>query len=172
MADMLVKLYNLQVNWPNISRLEQQDIWLRKPLGSETRLLATWVEQQFSQGWASEVAVALHQRTCLIAVQASQVLGFACYDAAALGLFGPMGIVEAHRGQGLGQALLQLTLFEMKQKGYAYAIIGWVGPAEFYERTVGATLIPDSSPGLWQTRLALTPSPSPELGRGEQDSSC
>ena len=29
----------------------------------------------------------------------------------------------------------------MRDAGYAYAIIGGVGPAEYYARTVGATLI-------------------------------
>jgi Acetyltransferase (GNAT) family len=159
MPDMLVKLYHLQVDWAAVTHLEQQGISLRKPLGSESHLLTTWVKQQFSEGWASEVAISLYQRTCLIAVQASQILGFACYDAAALGFFGPMGIAEDRREQGLGRALLQLTLFDMKQKGYGYAIIGWVGPTEFYERTVGATLIPDSSPGIWQTRLTSPPTP-------------
>jgi hypothetical protein len=33
--------------------------------------------------------------------------------------------------------------------GYAYAIIGDVGPSEFYERTVGATQIPNSEPGIY-----------------------
>ena len=33
--------------------------------------------------------------------------------------------------------------------GYAYGIIGGVGPVEFYERTVGASLIPESAPGIY-----------------------
>jgi predicted N-acetyltransferase YhbS len=159
MPDMLVKLYDLQVDWLAITALKQQGIDIRKPLGSETHLISQWVEQHFSQGWASEVTVAIHQRpaACFIAVQAAQLLGFACYDAAALGFFGPMGVAESQRGQGLGRALLQLTLLDMKYKGYGYAIIGWVGSTDFYEHTVGATIIPDSSPGIWKTRLEPEP---------------
>jgi predicted N-acetyltransferase YhbS len=155
MSDMLVKLYDLQVDWPALTHLESLGICLRKPLGSEIDLISAWVTEQFSQGWANEVTLAASQRpsTCFVAVQGGELLGFACYDAAALGLFGPMGIPETYRGKGLGRALLQLTLYDMKQKGYAYAIVGWVGPAEFYERSVGAILIPDSSPGIWRTRL-------------------
>ena len=37
----------------------------------------------------------------------------------------------------------------MRTLGYGYAIIGDVGPSAFYERTVGATLIPDSEPGVY-----------------------
>jgi hypothetical protein len=33
--------------------------------------------------------------------------------------------------------------------GYAYAVIGDVGPSAFYERTVGATAIPNSEPGIY-----------------------
>ena len=38
--------------------------------------------------------------------------------------------------------------------GYAYGIIGGVGPAEFYAKTVGATLIPDSTPGIYTDMLS------------------
>ena len=34
----------------------------------------------------------------------------------------------------------------MKLKGYGYAIIVWIGPAEFYSKTVGAMVIEDSDP--------------------------
>ena len=35
----------------------------------------------------------------------------------------------------------------MREKGYAYAVIGWVGEAAgFYERTVGAFYIPGGKP--------------------------
>ncbi len=155
MTDMLVKLYDLQVDWPLVERLQQAGIILRKPLGSETDLITDWVKTQFSLGWASETAKAIANQpaSCLIAVQAKQLLGFACYDAAALGMFGPMGIAPAHQGKSLGKALLQISLFDMKSKGYAYAIVGWVGPAEFYAKAAGAVAIPDSSPGLWQTVL-------------------
>jgi hypothetical protein len=37
----------------------------------------------------------------------------------------------------------------MKLKGYGYAIIGGVGPAEFYRKSAGAADIPNSTPGLW-----------------------
>lgn len=36
---------------------------------------------------------------------------------------------------------------------YGYAIIGWVGPAEFYAKAVGAVEIPDSTPGVYRGML-------------------
>jgi GNAT superfamily N-acetyltransferase len=61
-------------------------------------------------------------------------------------MFGPTGVHPAYRGRGIGAAVLVATLRAMADEGYMYAVIGWVGPAEFYARTVGATLIPDSEP--------------------------
>ncbi|MQK95198.1 N-acetyltransferase, partial [Escherichia coli] len=117
---------------------------------------------RFSAGWRSEVAVALRQRPPrgLIAVQEGDLLGFACYDAAALGLFGPMAVAEPHRGRGIGRLLLQLTLDQMRTAGYAYAVIGWVSSEAFYAKNVGAIPIPNSRPGLWQTALKISPSSS------------
>jgi len=38
---------------------------------------------------------------------------------------------------------------DMRVKGYGYAIIGGAGSTEFYQRAVGATVIPDSVPGIY-----------------------
>lgn len=38
-------------------------------------------------------------------------------------------------------------------ESYAYAIIGWAGPVESYQRTVGAVLIADSEPGPFRGEL-------------------
>jgi predicted N-acetyltransferase YhbS len=77
------------------------------------------------------------------------VTGFACYDAAALGVFGPTGVAGERRGRGLGKALLLACLHDMAARGYAYAVIGGSGPDAFYERTVGAVKIPGSEPGFY-----------------------
>ena len=37
----------------------------------------------------------------------------------------------------------------MREMGYAYAIIGGVGPAEFYAKVCGATVIEGSDPGVY-----------------------
>jgi len=53
------------------------------------------------------------------------------------------------RGSGAGAALLFRCLEGMRELGYAYAIIGGVGPAEFYQRVCGATVIEGSDPGIY-----------------------
>jgi predicted N-acetyltransferase YhbS len=155
MVDMLVKLYDLDDDWTFMAEQARLGITIRKPMGSEIQLVVDWVREHFGAAWASEMQVALFNqpRTAFVAIQDAQPIGFACYDAAALGFFGPIGILEACRGQGTGRGLLLACLLDMKLKGYGYAVIGGVGPVEFYRQAVGATEIPGSTPGLWKTWL-------------------
>ena len=89
--------------------------------------------------------------SCYAAVDADkQVLGFACYDATAKDFFGPTGVMESQRGKGIGAALLIACMQAMAAEGYAYAVIGGAGPVAFYEKVVGATVIPDSVPGPYR----------------------
>lgn len=155
MTDMLVKLYNLKDDWGFLAEQEKLGITIRKPIGPEKRLLVDWVGKQFAAAWSSEIDKALSNRpvSCFIAIQDVKPIGFACYDATALGFFGPTGVLQACRGKGTGKALLLACLLDMKLAGYGYAIIGSVGPAEFYQRVVGAIEIPESTPGIWKDFL-------------------
>ncbi|MGO7726351.1 GNAT family N-acetyltransferase, partial [Rhizobium ruizarguesonis] len=45
------------------------------------------------------------------------------------------------------------SLNDLKAMGYAYAIIGAVGPSAFYEKAVGAVPIPNSAPGIYAGML-------------------
>jgi GNAT superfamily N-acetyltransferase len=155
MTDMLVKLYNLPDSPPVFPNLEAQRIKLRKPLASEKSLVVNWVQEHFGQAWADEMDVSFSRSpvSTVIAQQDRILMGFACYDTSALGYFGPIGVLESFQGRGIGKALLLACLLEMRTKGYGYAIIGWIGPQEFYEKSVGATIIPDSTPGIWRGYL-------------------
>ena len=155
MPDMLVKLYDLTDDWSFLQTQEAKGISIRKPIGPEKHLAIDWIKAHFSGAWASEFDQAMGNRpiTCFIAIQNKEMIGFACYDATALGFFGPTGVGEESRGQGTGKALLKACLLDMKLKGYGYAIIGAVGPADFYSKTVGAVVIPDSEPSIWKNWL-------------------
>ena len=50
-------------------------------------------------------------------------------------------------------ALLFATLRGMREAGYAYAIIGGVGPVSFYQKRLDAILIPGSDPGIYRGML-------------------
>ncbi len=61
-------------------------------------------------------------------------------------------IVERRPGtfkSRIGAALLFRCLEAMWEMGYAYAIIGGVGPAEFYEKVCSAFLISGSEQGSY-----------------------
>jgi GNAT superfamily N-acetyltransferase len=155
MTDMLVKLYELQNDWTFLQEQESIGITIRKPIGPEKHLIIEWVRQHFNPLWASEVDLAMSNqpKTCFVAIRDGQLIGFSCYDATALGFFGPTGVDQSFRGKGTGKALLLAALLDMKLKGYGYAVIGAIGPADFYRKMVGAVEIPDSTPGVWKDLL-------------------
>lgn len=80
-------------------------------------------------------------------------MGFACYDATMKGFFGPTGVDERERGQGVGKMLFLHTLHLMRTDGYGYAAIGGAGPTGFYEKAAGAIPIPGSEPGVYKGML-------------------
>jgi len=155
MTDMLVKLYNLPDRLPEFPTLEEQRIILRKPMASEKSLVVDWVRDHFGGICADEMDVSFSRIpvSTFVAQQNRTLVGFACYDSSALAYFGPTGVLESFQGRGIGKALLLAALLEMRGKGYGYAIIGWIGPQAFYEKAVGATVIPDSTPGIWKDYL-------------------
>jgi len=154
MLDMLVKLYELKDDLSFLAEQESVGITIRKPIGPEKHLVIDWVREKFSDAWASESDIALSNtpRTFFVAIKDTKVIGFACYDATALGFFGPIGVEESCRGKGTGKALLLACMLDMKLKGYGYAIIP-TGKFEFYRNAVGAIKIPDASPGIFKTFL-------------------
>ena len=151
--DMLVKLYDLPLSFDVVGEMAKKGIVIRKPIGPERPHIMNWITEEagFSAGWASEfeVTVGGYPFTSFIATEDNDLIGFACYDATALGFFGPMGVREDRRRMGIGRALLLACLQDMKLKGYGYAVIGWAGPTEFYEKVCGAIPIPDSHPGIY-----------------------
>ena len=147
-------LVNLSVLAPDPAldqRVAKAGVTIRRALAPEYDLITDWVRRKFSAGWAGETAVSMMRQppTCFLATREQKLVGFACHESIARGFFGPTGVDEAVRGQGIGHALLLASLLDLKTMGYAYAIIGDVGPSEFYERTVGATQIPNSEPGIY-----------------------
>ena len=153
--DMLVKLYELPDSQASYQRLQQAGITLRRALAPEKHIVTSWVRQNFSDAWASEVDVAFSRQpiSCFIAIQQRNIVGFACHDATCPNFFGPTGVEPNARQNGIGAALLFACLEAMKQQGFGYAIIGGVGPAAFYSKTVGAIPIEGSEPGVYRGLL-------------------
>lgn len=150
LSDMLVPLYSLPEE-PSVS----QEITIRRALAPEKTVVLNWVKSHFSQGWADECDVAFSRApvSCYLAVSGEELLGFACYDATLKNFFGPTGVKEDARGQGIGKALLLRSFHAMRESGYGYGIIGGAGPVDFYEKALGAIAIPNSKPGIYKGML-------------------
>ena len=81
-------------------------------------------------------------------------MGFACYDVTCRGYFGQTGVLESERGKGIGTHLLIRSLCGLRELGYAYAIIGGAGPADYYVKALGAIPIPGSAPEIYPKSLS------------------
>ena len=155
MPDMLVNLLRLPPVEPALEGLRGAGLLVRRARPWELWPVREFVAEHFGRAWAGEVSVGLMRQpvTVFVALREGRLVGFAAYECTRKNFFGPTGVVEEERGRGLGRALLLAALGGLRELGYAYAIIGGVGPAAFYERAVGARLIPDSSPGVYADPL-------------------
>lgn len=157
MTDMLIRLYALPDGAPARAAAAGQGINIRPCNPFERHIVADWIGKTFSTRWVDEFKVAMgHQPVgCIIATHERRVVGFACYDATARGFIGPMGVDPQLRQGGVGKALLLTALEQMRALGYAYAVVGGVGPREFYEKCAGATVIEGSDPGIYADILPV-----------------
>jgi predicted N-acetyltransferase YhbS len=154
MYDMLVKLYDLPGLDAALDAMSRQGIAIRRAIGPEKSAVTAWVRANFPASAAEvEIACGRLPMACFVALRGSQMVGFACHDATARNYFGPEAVLAAERGHGVGRALLLAVLHAQRAQGYAYAIIGGVGPAAFYSRCVGAVPIADSDPGIYAGML-------------------
>jgi predicted N-acetyltransferase YhbS len=155
MADMLVQLLKLPPVEPLITQLRADGIAIRRANSWETSRVTEFIRTNFGPGWADEVLPSLMSQpvSLFVAVAEGKLIGFAAYEATHKNFFGPTGVRAEERGRGIGLALLLSCLWGMRHMGYAYAIIGSAGPKSYYEKAVGATLIPDSEPGIYADGL-------------------
>ncbi len=123
-------------------RLTDAGIEVRRGRPEDEHALRTWCDEEFGGTWGQEAAMALRKSppTLHVAVRDGAYLGFAGHGMQRADMFGPMGTAEAARGHGIGAVLLRRCLADQRDAGITVAEIGWVGPARFYSKTVGARL--------------------------------
>ncbi len=157
MPDLLVRLYDLPDVASLVKRLAGRSIVIRRAMSYEKYAVVEWVKKMFSQGWAGECDVAFsnHPVSCFVATEAGKIVGFACHDCTCRNFFGPTGVDPKKRGSGIGKTLLLSCLHAMAAQGYAYAVIGGAGPAEFFVHTAGAMPIDGSTPSIYRDRLII-----------------
>lgn len=154
MPDMLVKLYDLPED-AALAVPRDESVQIRRAMAPDKLRVVEWVKEHSGISAAGECDVCFAHTpiSCFIATRGRQILGYACYDATAPDFFGPTRVLDEEQGGGLGRALLLRCLAAMRAEGYAYAIIGGVGPQEFYAKCAGAVLIPDSKPSIYRDFL-------------------
>jgi GNAT superfamily N-acetyltransferase len=155
MPDMLVNLLTLPPVEPLIDGLRAAGIVVRRAQPFELTPVRQFIEKNFALTWADEASVGFANKpvSVFIAHRKEQILGFAAAECTRRAFFGPTGVLEAERGRGIGKALLIAGLHALREMGYVYGIIGGVGPSDYYTKAVGATLIPNSTPGIYVDRL-------------------
>jgi GNAT superfamily N-acetyltransferase len=155
MPDLLVNLLKLPMLQPVVDSVSASDITIRRAQPFELTPVRQFIEQNFSVAWADEVSVGFANKpvTVYIATRDGRVIGFAGYECTRKAFFGPTGVAESERGHGVGKALLIAALWGLREMGYVYGIIGHAGPIEFYQEAVGAVVIPDSDPGIYEDLL-------------------
>jgi predicted N-acetyltransferase YhbS len=151
MPGMLARLYNLPDAALYIERATAAGFTIRRADAWDLSRVREFVAANFGERWSAEAELAFAHTpiTAYLAVKDNQIVGFAVYEVVRRGFFGPTGVLEHRRGLGLGAALLFRCLESMHEMGYGYAIIGGVGPAEFYEKVCGAFVIPGSEIGVY-----------------------
>jgi GNAT superfamily N-acetyltransferase len=96
--------------------------------------------REFAGAWPFELERALgHEPPGVhVAQKDGAYCAFAAHDGnnRGLGWFGPTGTWLAHRGKGLGEALLVACLLDVAQE-HARCEVAWIGPRPFYERVAG-----------------------------------
>ena len=145
MADLLVNLLKVP------ALVESQEFIVRRAQPFEISPVREFVATNFSTSWADEISVGFARQpiTVYVATIERELVGFSAYECTRRGFFGPTGVVEAAQHKGIGKALLLASLWGLREMGYVYGIIGAAGPVEFYQKTIGAIVIPDSEPGIY-----------------------
>jgi GNAT superfamily N-acetyltransferase len=135
--------------------MEASGVIIRRAQPFEITPVRSFIEKNFSVAWADEVSVGFASKpvSVYIATVDQAIAGFAGYECTRKAFFGPTGVTANLQGRGIGKALLLASLWGMRELGYVYGIIGRAGPVEFYEKAVGAIVIPDSDPGIYTDLL-------------------
>jgi len=151
MPDMLVRLYSLPDARPRIERASEAGFSVRRVEPWDRDRMRRFATECFGELWAVEADRAFNHTpiTGFVATRGPDIVGFGVYECTRRGFFGRTSVRESLRSRGLGTALLLCCLDAMRELGYAYAVIGGVGPMEFYEKVCGAFVIPGSEVGIY-----------------------
>jgi N-acetylglutamate synthase-like GNAT family acetyltransferase len=155
MPDLLVNLLKLPPLESHLDELESSGILIRRAQPYELSAVHQFIQQNFSAAWADEASVGFANKpvSVHIATHNRSIIGFAAHECTRRGFFGPTAVVPEMQSKGVGRALLLASLWGLRELGYVYGVIGGVGPVEFYQKAVNASVIPDSDAGIYTDLL-------------------
>lgn len=155
MHDMIVPLLLTPDSRERTQRLAERGITVRRSQTMEMVQVCRFVATHWP-GWSEGVRTAFAGSPVrvFVATQGGELAGFAAYDIDYRGFFGPTGVSPDKQGAGIGAALLLRCLEAMREAGYLYAVIGAVGPADFYARVARAISLPADWPNYTDAELA------------------
>ena len=117
----------------------QRGYEIRRARADEAALAAA-VATEFGGAWPFELerALGFEPAGVHVALRDGAYCAFAAHDGnnRGLGWFGPTGTWPAHRGQGLGEALLVACLVDVAV-AHARCEVAWIGPRPFYDKVAG-----------------------------------
>jgi GNAT superfamily N-acetyltransferase len=122
------------------ARATQAGYVVRRGTRADSEQLSASISIGFGGAWPYEIerALCVDPPGVHVAWKDGRPAAFAAHDGnnQGLGWFGPAGTWPEHRGKGLGEALLIACLVDIAA-AHDIAEIAWVGPREFYEKSVG-----------------------------------
>lgn len=122
-----------------VAKAAERGYTVRRARGDEHTLLVA-VATEFGGAWPHELARALEGSPAgvHVALKDGAYCAVAAHDGnnRGLGWFGPTGTWPAHRGQGLGEALLVACLVDVAAQ-HSHCEVAWIGPRPFYEKVAG-----------------------------------
>jgi ribosomal protein S18 acetylase RimI-like enzyme len=123
-------------------RLISADVQISRLARHDAEAFQFYLQSQWHWEWQIEPMRSLRRDpvSCFVATIHGEFVGFAAYNLAGPGSFGPMGVRPDLRRLGIGGVLLKRCLADMRARGYSAADIQWVGPIPFYASQVGAQI--------------------------------
>ena len=114
--------------------------------------------------WADEISVGFARQpvSVYIATIDREIAGFSAYECTRRGFFGPTRVVEAAQHRNIGKALLLAALWSLREMGACLRNHRRHAVHRFYQKTVGAIVIPDSDPGIYVDLLKMNKAPGPK----------
>jgi len=113
---------------------------VRRARADEREPLCAAIATEFGGAWPFEIERALGYEPAgvHVALHDGSYCGFAAHNGnnRGLGWFGPTGTWPAHRGKGLGEALLMACLVDVSTER-SQCEVAWIGPRPFYDKVAG-----------------------------------